>query len=210
MDALTTYHGKFITFEGIEGSGKSTNIQYAAELIRKLGVDVVLTREPGGTAMGEKIRSVLLDHYDEVVFPMTELLLLFAARNQHIENVIKPALAAGRCVLCDRFTDASYAYQGGGRGLAGDYIAQLEDMVQLNLHPDLTIVFDVTVDVSIQRIQKRKKMDRIEQAPLQFFSNVREVYLTRAKANSARYKVLDATMPLLAVQKALRHLLIND
>ena len=200
--------GKFITFEGIEGSGKTTNISFVADYLRGNKINVLVTREPGGTPMGEQIRGVLLATQSEVVTPITEMLLLFAARSQHLHNVIKPALAAGKCVLCDRFTDATYAYQGGGRGIAFADIAALENMVQPELRPDITIVLDVSVEVSLQRIQKRHNLDRIEQETKDFFTRVRQVYLARAASFPEKYKIIDTTVALAEVQQELANLFL--
>ena len=197
---------KFITFEGIEGSGKSTNLNFLAEPLRSKSINVMVTREPGGTAMGEEIRKTLLTHHKETVCATTEILLLFAARSQHIENIIRPALIAGDCVLSDRFTDATYAYQGGGRGIAFKTIEFLEDMVQKDLRPDLTIIFDIPVELSIQRIKKRKNIDRIEQEKIDFFERVRQVYLERARSMPKRYIIIDATQSLSAVQREIEDL----
>lgn len=195
---------KFITFEGIEGSGKTTNLNFLAETLRSKKINVTVTREPGGTQMGEKIREILLANYKETVYAATELLLLFAARCQHIENIIRPALIAGDCVLSDRFTDASYAYQGGGRGVPFGTIEFLENMVQKDLRPDLTIVFDIPVELSVQRIKKRKNIDRIEQEKIDFFARVRQVYLERAKSMPERTVIIDSTQPLVSVQRELQ------
>ena len=200
------YAGKFITFEGIEGSGKTTNLSFLTEYFKSKNIDVVVTREPGGTLMGETIRTAFLSNYAEKINPITEMLLLFAARAQHIENIIKPALAAGRCILCDRFTDATYAYQGGGRGVAVHDIELLESMVQQDLRPDFTIIFDVPVEISLSRIQKRKSIDRIEKEEVEFFSRARQVYLNRAKIRATKYKVIDAAVPLVEVQNILKSL----
>ncbi len=206
MFKKSEFPGKFITFEGIEGSGKTTNINFFAEYLRSNGIDIVLTREPGGTPMGEKIRSALLANYAEEVYPITEILLLFAARSQHIENIIKPALRDGSCVLSDRFTDATYAYQGGGRGIPFQDIMLLENMVQKEFRPDFTIIFDIPVEISLKRIQKRKNIDRIEQEKIGFFNKVRQVYLDRAKNVSGKYKIIDATKPLQEVQNILQNM----
>jgi dTMP kinase len=197
---------KFITFEGIEGSGKTTNLNYLAEILREKGINVTVTREPGGTKMGEEIRKILLANHKETVCAITEILLLFAARSQHIENIIRPALIAGNCVLSDRFTDASYAYQGGGRGIALQTIQFLENLVQKDLRPDLTIVFDIPVELSVERIKKRKSIDRIEQEKVDFFERVRQAYLDRAKSLPERYAIIDATKPLTVVHKELEDL----
>lgn len=192
--------GLFITLEGPEGAGKSTNREYLAELLKQAGVEVVLTREPGGTPLAERIRELLLAPDTEVMAVDTELLLMFAARAQHLAGVIRPALARGAVVLCDRFTDATYAYQGGGRGLAHERIAILEQFVQGDLRPDLTLVFDLPVEVGLARAAARGKLDRFEQEQQSFFEAVRQTYLTRAAQAPERYRVLDAAQPLSQVQ----------
>ncbi|CAN7363426.1 MULTISPECIES: dTMP kinase [Pseudomonas] len=199
--------GLFITLEGPEGAGKSTNRDFLAERLRSHGVDVVLTREPGGTPLAERIRELLLAPSDEAMAADTELLLMFAARAQHIAGVIRPALARGQVVLCDRFTDATYAYQGGGRGLPVERIAQLEAFVQGELRPDLTLVFDLPVDVGLSRAAARGRLDRFEQEDRGFFEAVRQTYLQRAAAAPQRYHVLDAAASLVSVQEALEALL---
>ncbi|MBB4819514.1 dTMP kinase [Pseudomonas alcaligenes] len=199
--------GLFITLEGPEGAGKSTNRDFLAERLRSHGVDVVLTREPGGTPLAERIRELLLAPSDETMAADTELLLMFAARAQHIAGVIRPALARGQVVLCDRFTDATYAYQGGGRGLPVERIAQLEAFVQGELRPDLTLVFDLPVDVGLSRAAARGRLDRFEQEDRGFFEAVRQTYLQRAAAAPQRYHVLDAAASLVSVQEALEALL---
>lgn len=192
--------GLFITLEGPEGAGKSTNREYLAELLKQAGVEVVLTREPGGTPLAERIRELLLVPDTEVMAVDTELLLMFAARAQHLAGVIRPALARGAVVLCDRFTDATYAYQGGGRGLAHERIAILEQFVQGDLRPDLTLVFDLPVEVGLARAAARGKLDRFEQEQQSFFEAVRQTYLARAAQAPERYRVLDAAQPLSQVQ----------
>lgn len=192
--------GLFITLEGPEGAGKSTNREYLAELLKQAGVEVVLTREPGGTPLAERIRELLLAPDTEVMAVDTELLLMFAARAQHLAGVIRPALARGAVVLCDRFTDATYAYQGGGRGLAHERIAILEQFVQGDLRPDLTLVFDLPVEVGLARAAARGKLDRFEQERQSFFEAVRQTYLARAAQAPERYRVLDAAQPLSQVQ----------
>jgi len=211
MSIFPDFSGKFITFEGIEGVGKSTNITFVAELLQQKGVEVLLTREPGGTPMGEELRRILLAHHTEEVLPETETLLLFAGRAQHVHNLIAPALRAGKCVLCDRFTDATYAYQGGGRGISTTFISTLEQMVQGDLRPDLTLLFDLPVDIGLQRAKSRtanSSVDRFEAEELTFFMRVRKQYLARAKIASARYKIIDASQPLAEVQSNLRQLLV--
>ncbi|MDU9406068.1 MULTISPECIES: dTMP kinase [Pseudomonas] len=192
--------GLFITLEGPEGAGKSTNREYLAERLRERGIDVLLTREPGGTPLAERIRELLLDPSDEPMAADTELLLVFAARAQHLQQVIRPALARGCVVLCDRFTDATYAYQGGGRGLSIERIAQLEQFVQGELRPDLTLIFDLPVEVGLARAAARGRLDRFEQEGRGFFEAVRQAYLQRAAQSPQRYRVLDAGQTLVQVQ----------
>ena len=199
--------GLFITLEGPEGAGKSTNREYLAERLREAGIDVVLTREPGGTPLAEKIRELLLAPSDEAMCADTELLLVFAARAQHLAEVIRPALARGAVVLCDRFTDATYAYQGGGRGLSQERIATLEAFVQGALRPDLTLVFDLPIEVGMARASARGRLDRFELEGQAFFDAVRSAFLQRAKAEPARYYLLDAAQPLSQVQQAIDALL---
>ncbi|MBU0562836.1 MAG: dTMP kinase [Gammaproteobacteria bacterium] len=199
--------GLFVTLEGPEGAGKSTNREYLAERLRACGVDVVLTREPGGTPLAERIRELLLTPADEPMAVDTELLLVFAARAQHLAQVIRPALERGAVVLCDRFTDATYAYQGGGRGLSIERIAQLEAFVQGELRPDLTLVFDLPVEVGLARAAARGRLDRFEQEGLRFFESVRRAYLERAKAAPSRYRIIDAGQPLNVVQQNVQALI---
>lgn len=199
--------GLFITLEGPEGAGKSTNREYLAERLREQGLDVVMTREPGGTPLAERIRELLLAPSDETMAVDTELLLMFAARAQHLAQVIRPALSRGAVVLCDRFTDATYAYQGGGRGLPQARIETLETFVQGALRPDLTLVFDLPVEVGLARAAARGRLDRFEQEGQAFFEAVRQAYLQRAQGEPRRYHVLDAAQPLEAVQRAIDALL---
>ena len=194
-------YGKFITIEGTEGVGKSTNLAYVHEWLTNRGVDVVITREPGGTPLAEEIRTLLLAKRDEAVDETAELLLVFAARAQHLQQVIKPALARGAWVLCDRFTDATYAYQGGGRGLDVATIAQLEQLVQGDLRPDLTLVLDIDVELGLQRARQRAELDRFESEAVAFFERVRAAYRALAEAAPARYAVVNAGQPLVAVQQ---------
>ena len=194
--------GRFITLEGGEGVGKSTNLALVVELLEARGHTVVETREPGGTPLAEEIRDLFLGVRDETVHGLTELLLIFAARAQHLETVIRPALAAGQWVVCDRFTDATYAYQGGGRGFDNDVIAQLETLVQGQLRPDLTVYLDVSVEVAAARIAQREH-DRFEREAREFFERVRARYLALAEA-SARYRVVDAGEVLGVVQADVR------
>lgn len=197
---------KFITLEGIEGVGKSTAIACLAAELTQRKIEFVVTREPGGTAIAEQIRALFLATGDEPILPVSELLLMFAARAQHIAHVIKPALAAGRWVLCDRFTDASFAYQGGGGGLPLGWIEQLEKWVG-DLTPDRTILLHAPVSLSLERLAARKSLDRIEQAQEDFFSRASAVYCERAKRYAERYRIVDATQPLSNVEQQLRDLL---
>lgn len=204
MNGLKNCSGKFITFEGIEGVGKSTQVSLISEELKRVDIDVVITREPGGTEIAEAIRSVLLAHHKETMTPTTELLLLFAARAQHIATVIKPALAQGKCVLCDRFTDATYAYQGGGRGVYLQNILQLENLVQGDLRPDLTILLDIPdVNLCLTRAKGIGTGDRIEMEELSFFERARKIYLARANGNPARFRIIDATQAVDGVQKSI-------
>jgi dTMP kinase len=193
--------GKFITIEGGEGAGKSTNIAYIRSLLEQHKVTVVETREPGGTVLAEQIRDILLDNKTRNMADDTELLLMFAARAQHIREVIEPNLQQGNWILCDRFTDATYAYQGGGRGIAMSRIAALEDWVQGALRPDLTVILDLPVEIGLERAGKRSQPDRFEQEGLAFFNRVRDTYLQRAQANPQRYAVIDASPQLAVVQQ---------
>ncbi|MFI8740040.1 dTMP kinase [Stutzerimonas zhaodongensis] len=199
--------GLFITLEGPEGAGKSTNREYLAQRLREHSLDVVLTREPGGTPLAERIRELLLAPADEPMNSDTELLLVFAARAQHLAQVIRPALARGAVVLCDRFTDATYAYQGGGRGLPTPRIEQLESFVQGEMRPDLTLIFDLPVEIGLSRAAARGRLDRFEQEGLEFFEAVRSAYLNRAQQDRQRYRVVDAGQSLAAVQQSLDRLL---
>ncbi len=194
--------GKFITFEGTEGVGKTTNMDLAAKVLREHGITLVRTREPGGTPIGEQIRDLLLDARAEPIDADAELLLVFAARAQHVARIIEPALARGDWVLSDRFTDATYAYQGGGRGLASARIAQLEEMVQRGLQPDLTIYLDLPIATGLARIDVASR-DRFEQEQHAFFERVRGVYLQRA-ASLARFRTIDASRSLAEVQADIR------
>lgn len=196
--------GKFITFEGIEGAGKSTEVRFIQRLASQAHIAHCVTREPGGTEIAEAIRQLILRHYDETMSADTEMLLLFASRAQHLARVILPALQAGQWVFCDRFTDASYAYQGGGRGMAIARIEQLEHWVQGDLRPDYVLLLDVPVALGMERIRRRKNNDRIESEQAQFFTRVREQYLARAKLQPERYRIIDASQPLAAVQRQLQ------
>ena len=192
--------GKFLTIEGTEGVGKSTNLAFARDWLHAQGLDVVVTREPGGTPLAEEIRSLLLAKRDEPVDETAELLLVFAARAQHIAQVIQPALARGTWVLSDRFTDATYAYQGGGRGLNTETIAQLEHVVQGNLRPDLTLILDIDVELGLNRARERGELDRFESETIAFFERVRSAYRARAEKTPSRYALVNAGQDLAAVQ----------
>ena len=199
--------GKFITLEGTEGAGKSTALFFVEEKIRAAGVDLVVTREPGGTELGEKIRALLLDKNHSSMCDDTELLLMFAARAQHLDELIKPALANGQWVLCDRFTDATYAYQGGGRGLNLDHIATLEKLVQGTLRPDITLLLDIPVEQGLARAGERGELDRFEQEKVEFFERVRQTYLDRSSQYPNQYRVIDASKTIAEVQHQLAHVL---
>ncbi len=196
--------GRFITVEGGEGAGKSTNLELIKELLEAAGHPVLFTREPGGTPLGEEIRTLLLGHRDDGMAAETELLLMFGARAEHLNRKIIPALNAGTWVLCDRFTDATYAYQGGGRGIAPERIQILEQWVQHDLRPDLTLLLDLPVEVGLERAGRRSAPDRFESEASQFFQNVRARYLDIAKKESTRVKVVDASMPLPQVQSQIK------
>ncbi len=198
--------GRFITIEGGEGVGKTTNLALVEQLIREAGHDLVRTREPGGTPLAERIRDLLLDPAHTGMADDCELLLVFAARAEHLARLIRPALAAGQWVLCDRFTDATYAYQGYGRGLSLERIAELERMVQGDLRPDLTLLLDVPVETGLARASARGGLDRFEQEQAAFFERVREGYLARAAAEPERFRVIDAGQPLDLVQARIRAL----
>ena len=196
--------GLFITVEGVEGAGKSTNIEVIEEFLSERNVDYILTREPGGTLLAEEIRELLLRRHDEEMDAITELLLIFAARAQHLNTKIKRSLAEGMWVLCDRFTDATYAYQGAGRGLDTKLISQLERLVQENLRPDLTVIFDLDARIGLERARQRGQLDRIESQNLEFFQRVREGYQNIASRERARCLVIDASRPREAVRQTLR------
>ncbi|MDP1930640.1 MAG: dTMP kinase [Gammaproteobacteria bacterium] len=191
---------RFITVEGVEGVGKTTNIRFITQCLHTAGVSYVLTREPGGTVVAESIRQLLLAKQDENLCELTELLLVFAARAQHIKRVIEPALANGKWVICDRFTDATYAYQGGGRGLSMNTIAQLENLVQGDLRPDVTYILDLPPAIGLKRANQRGELDRFEQEKLEFFDKVRAVYLERAAQEPERCIIIDAQAALATVQ----------
>lgn len=201
--------GKFITLEGGEGVGKTTNLSFIRQFLENQGISVVVTREPGGTALAEKLRHLLLENQGEAISEKTELLLMFSARAQHIHNVINPALKRGDWVLCDRFTDATYAYQGGGRGVDTHLISWLEQFVQAGLQPDLTLLFDAPVELGMQRAKKRGDLDRFENEQLSFFNKVRAAYLEQAQQHSQRIKIIDAAQALDVVQKDIQKQLLQ-
>ena len=201
--------GQFITIEGIEGAGKSTALKFIQDYLAKAHVDAVFTREPGGTSIAEDIRNVLLcPHRTETMQAMTELLLMFAGRAQHVSACIQPALLAGKWVVSDRYVDASYAYQGGGRGIDRTYIRQLDQWVVGDVHPDLTLLLDVPATLGLERAEKRgSQKDRIEQEKMDFFNRVREVYLDIARQDPKRVKIIDASQSFIAVQDQLGRVL---
>lgn len=192
--------GCFITVEGSEGAGKTTQLAFMRAYLEQAGCRVTLTREPGGTPLGEEIRALLLGHRHDGMALTTETLLMFAARAEHLERVIRPALAAGHWVLCDRFTDATYAYQGGGRGLPAQRIAILEEWAQGALRPDLTLVFDLPVEMGLERVGQRGAADRFEREEKAFFERIRAVYLDRARRHPDRYRIVNADRPVEAVR----------
>lgn len=204
-----TKKGVFITLEGSEGVGKSTNLAFIEQWLKQAGHDPILTREPGGTPMAEEIRALLLQKREELVSEKAELLLMFAARAQHLDQKILPALASGRCLVSDRFTDATYAYQGYARGLNLSWITQLELLVQQAVRPDLTILLDLSVEVAMSRVQRRGETDRFEQEKTEFFQRVRQGYLARAQAEPDRFAIIDASQSLEAVQSDIGHVLAD-
>jgi len=203
-----TARGRFISLEGVDGAGKSTHVVWLKDALAARGIKVVATREPGGTPLGEALRALLLEH------PMThdtEALLMFAARREHVEQVIGPALARGDWVLCDRFTDATFAYQGGGHGVPRERIAELERFIPLNCRPDFTILFDVPIQVSRERLErdraKGRELDKFEREEVAFFERVRGVYLERAAGEPARFRVVNAARPMNEIRADLARLL---
>ena len=200
--------GMFITMEGADGAGKTTHMKFLQQWLIDHGHEVVTTREPGGTKLGEALRGILLDDHQTPLCDEAELLLMFAARMQHIYEVIKPALLQNKIVLCDRFTDATFAYQGGGRGIEDERIAALEEWVQRGLQPDLTILLDVPVDTGLSRTRSRGESgDRFEKQHIEFKQAVRQKYLQRASYDSERIKVLNADQPLEKVKQELESLM---
>lgn len=200
--------GKFITLEGIDGAGKSTHHAWLIDFLKRQGREVVATREPGGTPLGEKLRALLLS---EPMHIETEALLMFAARREHLDKLIQPALAAGKWVVSDRFADASYAYQGGGRGLAPEKIMALESWVQAGFQPDLTIVFDLPTEIACERLAKTGNApDRFEKETQGFFERVRNTYLQRAGAEPGRIKVIDSRESISNIQKLLENIIVSS
>lgn len=197
-------NGKFITIEGIEGAGKSTQLAFIKNYLTAQGKELVVTREPGGTVLGEQIRSLLLTPSDIAMAVDTELLLMFAARAEHVAQLIKPALDAGKWVISDRFTDATFAYQGGGRGISQQRIEQLAEWTLNGLQPDLTFLFDLPVELGQQRVLSRNEgKDRFEQEKVDFFQKIRDCYLQRAKADPSRIKVIDSSRSILDIEQQL-------
>ncbi len=197
---------KFITFEGVDGAGKSTHLAWFADTLRQRGLEVLVTREPGGTPLGERLREILLN---QPMHAETEALLMFAARLEHIEQVIKPALQRGTWVVSDRFSDASFAYQGGGRGVPLVKLEQLERWVHEDLQPDLTLLFDIPVEIARQRLSNNLTLDRFEQEQSDFFERVRAAYLRRVQQNPQRYAVIDAVQSLEIVKQQLEEIVIS-
>lgn len=197
--------GKFITLEGMDGAGKTTHLEWLREKLLARGIALTVTREPGGTPLGEALRKLLLDNHDPR-HPDTEALLMFAARREHIAQVIEPALAAGNCVICDRFTDATYAYQAGGSGMAWERVAELERWVQGALQPDLTLYFDLDPAVGRARARQAREPDRFEREKQVFYERVREAYLRRAAEYPRRIRVIDAARTIAEIQLELENI----
>lgn len=196
--------GKFITFEGVDGAGKSTHLNWFAEILRQRGLEVLMTREPGGTPLGERLREILLS---QPMHAETEAMLMFAARLEHIEQVIRPALQRGIWVVSDRFSDASFAYQGGGRGVSVNKLEQLESWVHEDLQPDLTLLFDIPIEVARQRLSNNASLDRFEQEKGEFFEKVRQAYLARCRKHPQRFALIDAAQTPEAVKAELRKII---
>jgi len=198
--------GKFITLEGMDGAGKTTHLEWLREKLTARGITLTVTREPGGTPLGEALRKLLLDSHDPR-HPDTEALLMFAARREHIAQVIEPALTAGNCVLCDRFTDATYAYQAGGSGMAWERVAELEQWVQGMLQPDLTLYFDLDPAVGRARARQAREPDRFEREKQAFYERVRAAYLRRADEHPRRIRVIDAARTIAEIQIELENII---
>jgi len=193
--------GKFITLEGVDGAGKTTHVEFIKKYLSNLGVNFVMTREPGGTLLGEQLREILL--HDEMS-PETETLLMFAARNEHIEKVIRPNLTEGKVVISDRFTDATYAYQSGGKGVKEKKIDILKEWVQASLQPDLTFLFDLSVEVSIERLNKTRELDKFEREEKSFHENIRQKYLLLAKVSPERFCILNSEESIEKIQNQIK------
>jgi dTMP kinase len=210
----TLAEGRLITLEGIEGAGKSSHMQFIAEKLQQAGKEILLTREPGGTELGEGIRELLLKNNEEAMSEETELLLMFAARAQHVQQLILPAMAEGKMVICDRFTDSSYAYQGGGRGISTEKISQLEAWLfsgaLSGFKPDLTLLLDLSVETGLSRARARGEADRFEIETANFFQNARDTFLRIAQDEPDRVKVIDAEQQLEAVQSSILKVLVEQ
>jgi dTMP kinase len=210
----TSAEGRLITLEGIEGAGKSSHMQFIAEKLQQAGKEILLTREPGGTELGEGIRELLLKNNEEAMSEETELLLMFAARAQHVQQLILPAMAEGKMVICDRFTDSSYAYQGGGRGISTEKISQLEAWLfsgaLSGFKPDLTLLLDLSVETGLSRARARGETDRFEIETVSFFQNARDTFLSIAQDEPDRVKVIDAEQQLEAVQSSILKVLVEQ
>lgn len=191
---------KFITFEGVDGAGKSTHLEWFADALRHRGIDLLVTREPGGTPLGEELREILLN---QSMHAETEAMLMFAARREHVERVIRPALQRGTWVISDRFSDASFAYQGGGRGVPLNKLEQLEQWVHGDLQPDLTLLFDIPIEVARERLANNVSLDRFEQERGEFFERVRQAYLARAAKTPQRFAIIRAEKAIVEVQQEL-------
>ncbi len=200
-------NGLFITLEGIEGAGKSTHVSFIADFLKESGKDVVITREPGSTELGEQIRNILLMQKTLAISGAAELLLMFAARAQHLDQVIRPALNAGKTVLCDRFTDSTYAYQGGGRGIEQEKINKLVELVHPDLQPDLTLLFDLPVARGLARVRSAGEADRFESETIGFFESVRITYLRIAEAEPGRIKIINADNDVNIVQEMIKKIM---
>ena len=200
--------GRFITFEGVDGAGKTTQLEWARQFVEQRGQSLTVTREPGGTELGEALRGVLLNAKN-AIHPETETLLMFAARREHIDQVILPALQRGDVVLCDRFTDATFAYQGGGSGVDPGKLETLEQWVHADLQPDLTLYFDLPVEIARQRIGGEREADRFERESAEFFRRVRSAYLARAQQNPRRIRVIDASATPEAIRKVVENMILS-
>ena len=199
--------GRFLTLEGVEGAGKSTSLGFIQKILGSAGIPHMVTREPGGTALGEALREIMLHSDCTPICTDSELLMMFAARAQHLAERIRPALESGTWVVCDRFTDATYAYQGGGRGIPDERIAALEDWVQGSLRPDLTLLFDIAVDQGLARAGQRSTPDRFEREKREFFERVRQHYLAAAGREPGRIRVIDGALPPAGVEDRIRAVL---